>query len=395
MKTLLYATFVLMTMSFMAHAAEPSTSFAWFWETKDDGKAKDTDKKSKQPPADLAAPVAKSIDKPHIALLLPLTGQFSIAATAVREGFISGYYTDVNNSNTDIRIYDTVADKEVVGAYQRASDAGANIVVGPLTKPGMEALLDSKVVNNKMIVVSLNTVEGRNTLPRYLYPFSLGPEDEAYRLAEQAWDNGHKIAGALIEKTQFGRRAAASFKKRFEQLGGRVESMVYFEQQQSLDDPVRYLLKIEENMPAPHFDFLFLMASPQQGRQIPPLLQFHGQHLPIYAMANIYSGVPNPGRDNDLNGIVFCDSPWIVSPHDRNSTLSAMSAQLLTDVNAQERLFAFGIDAYRVAKNIQSLSANPQFIVAGTTGKLSMDTSGFIVRDPQCARFRLGVPSAL
>jgi outer membrane PBP1 activator LpoA protein len=383
-------------MAFANNEEEPQ-SFAWFWQKKDNAKPKEDASNEKTPPADLAAPVAQAIDTPHIALLLPLTGQFSVAATAVREGFISAYYADSgNNTQTDIRVYDTAADKNVVEAYSKALAEGANIVVGPLTKPGMETLLDSKKVDNKIIVISLNTLEDRTRLPRYLYPFSLGPEDEAFRLAEQAWQDGHKHAGALIEKTPFGRRAAASFKKRFEQLGGQVESMVYFDQSQTLEDPVQYLLKVEEeNISLPRFDFLFLMASPQQGRQVPPLLQFYGQHLPIYAMANIYTGTPNPGRDNDLNGIVFCDSPWIVSSLNRSSTLSAMSVQLLSDPAAQERLFAFGVDAYRVAKNIRPLSANPQFTIKGATGTLSMDTSGFIVRQPECARFNLGEPRAL
>jgi outer membrane PBP1 activator LpoA protein len=406
-----------MTMSAVSYAdiaeddvsivVDPNSSkvFAWFWQkneakeeaTSEAPKAKASSEAKKKPPEDLTAPVARSIENPQIALLLPITGQYEIAAYAVMEGFISAYYVDAgNNANTDIRIYDTVEDKEVVKAYRRAVEEGANIVVGPLTKPGNETLIDSKVIDNKMIVISLNTLEGRNSLPRYLYPFSLGPEDEAFRLAEQAWHNGHKVGGALVEKTAFGRRAAASFKKRFEQLGGQIEKTVYFDKNQALEDPVQYLLNTEyENVNAPHYDFLFLMASPGQGRQVPPLLQFYNQHLPIYAMANIYTGTPNPGRDNDLNGVVFCDSPWVVHAHDRHATLNAMAVQLLTDPAAQERLFAFGIDAYKVAKNIRPLSANTSFSLPGVTGKLSMDASGFIVREPECVRFSTGVPRGL
>lgn len=365
--------------------SKESENFAWFWQRKDDSPKEG---KSKSAPANLAAPVARAIDAPHIALLLPLSGQFSIAAKAVREGFIGGYYSDPANEQTTIRIYDTNSDKDVVNAYTSAVSNGANIIVGPLTKPGLETLLDSKRIDNKMIVISLNTLEGRNRLPQFLYPFSLGPEDEAYRLAEQAWNDGHRNAAALIEKTTFGRRASASFKKRFEQLGGTVHQMVYFEQNQTLDDPVEYLKQL--------YDFLFLMASPQQARQVPPLIQFYyGRQSPIYAMANLYEGTPHPGRDDDLNGVIFCDSPWILNPSARNGTLNSMATQLLTEPNTQERLFAFGVDAYKVAKSIRSLSANPQFNMEGVTGRLSMDSSGFIVREPVCARFSAGAPRVL
>lgn len=367
-------------------AKEKPQNFAWFWQSKDDeSKSKS---QAKSPPANLAAPVAPRVDAPHIALILPLTGQYAIAAQAIREGFIGAYYLDPANEQTDVRIYDTQGDKEVIQAYTSAINEGANIVVGPLTKSGMETLLDSKKVDNKTIVISLNTLEGRNRLPQYLYPFSLGPEDEAYRLAEQAWNDGHKEAAALIEKTTFGRRAGASFKKRFEQLGGSVHQMVYFDQNQTLDDPVEYLKQT--------YDFIFLMASATQARQVPPLIQFYyNRYVPIYAMANLYEGTPNPGRDNDLNGVIFCDSPWIVNPVERNSTLNAMATQLLTQPVVQERLFAFGIDAYKAAKNVRSFSSNPQFSMNGATGRLYMDNSGFMVREPMCARFSAGEPRVL
>lgn len=366
---------------------EKPQNFAWFWQRKDDAKDK-SDAKSSAQPANLAAPVAPSVDMPHIALILPLSGQYAVAAQAIREGFIGAYYLDPANEQTDVRIYDTNGDKDVVKAYTAAINAGANIVVGPLTKSGMETLLDSKRVDNKIIVISLNTLEGRNRLPQYLYPFALGPEDEAYTLAERAWNDGHREAAALIEKTTFGRRAGASFKKRFEQLGGTVHQMVYFDQNQTLDDPVDYLKQT--------YDFIFLMASPGQARQVPPLIQFYyNRYVPIYAMANLYEGTPNPGRDNDLNGVIFCDSPWIVNPAQRNSTLNAMATQLLTQPIAQERLFAFGVDAYKVSKNIRSFSANPQFSMSGATGRLYMDNSGFMVREPMCARFSAGEPRVL
>jgi outer membrane PBP1 activator LpoA protein len=387
---------------------EKPSSFSWFWQPK--SSAKETkEKATEKPPADLSAPVAKLSAAPHIALLLPLTGQFSSAALAIREGFIGAYYLDeANNQNTQtqINIYDTGADKNVIKAYNDALKEGANIIVGPLTKEGLKTLLDSKTVDNSTIVIALNTLEGRTHLPRYLYPFALGPEDEAYRLAEQAWHNGYKTAAGLVEKDTFGRRAAASFKKRFEQLGGAVVDIVYFDSNRALEDPVHYLLKVEEAKDAAgemtfvrrrqDLDFIFLAANPQQARQIPPLMQFYyAKNLPIYAMASVYSGVPNPGRDNDLNGVVFCDSPWVVNAKARNSTLDSMAKQSLTHPDEQARLFAFGVDAFKVVKEINRLSASPQYRFNGATGTISMDSSGFIVREPDCARFSLGVPRVL
>ncbi len=426
MKPLLYATFALLAMTELAHAVEvvdlttPETtvapaveevqearSYTWFWQRKEPKEKANT--KESKPELTTSAPVARNITNPQMALLLPLTGQYNVAAQAIRDGFISAYYLEKADSlsgQTDIRIYDTHADKEVINAYQQAKSEGADIIVGPLTKPGLETLLDNKAVDSNTIVIALNTLEGRTRLPHYLYPFSLGPEDEAYRLAEFAIQNGHQFAAGLVEQDAFGRRAAASFKRRFEQLGGKVVDITYFDTNRPLEDPVHYVLKVRETKDAngetsivgsrQDLDFLFLVAKPEQARQIPPLMKFYyAQGLPIYAMSSVYSGTPNPGVDQDLNGIVFCDSPWVVNPHSRNATLEGMAKQLLTQEASQGRLFAFGVDAYSVAKNINRLSANPNFNFHGATGIISVDNSGFVVRQGDCARFNAGVPRVL
>src|SRR5690554_7108230 len=65
-------------------------------------------------------------------------------------------------------------------------------------------------------------------------------------------------------------------------------------------------------------DWLFLVALPQQARQIKPTLAFNfASDLPVYSTSHVYSGEPNPSKDRDLNGIVFCDTPWLL---DRKST---------------------------------------------------------------------------
>jgi uncharacterized protein len=410
MKRLLYATFVFITTCASAHAVEvtdlsiPSEAqdpreYAWFWEKKEPKKKFADGKEEGSAEEGVSLPAPKMSQSPHIALLLPLTGEYESAALAIREGFISAYYQN-HTTDTQIRIYDTKADKEVVREYQQAINDGASIVVGPLTKKGIETLIDSNKIDNDQPIITLNTVESRNHLPRYLFPFALNPEDEAQRLAEQAWHDGRRSAVALVQDDSYGGRAFQSFQRRFEQLGGRVVDIIYFDPHRALEDPVRYILEVEGE--AEHaramrqIDFVFLVAKPQQARQIPPLMQFYyAQNTPIYAMSSVYSGTPNPALDNDLNGIVFCDSPWIINEAGRDPTLNLMAAQLLSNPAAQERLFALGVDAYAVAAQIGSLRSADQLNVHGVTGQLFMDKSGFVVRNPPCARFNLGVPRGL
>ncbi len=430
MKKLLYATFVLLTITLpTTHAyifgeknskpAEvedltldqdlpekidsPNREYAWFWQRTEPKKNQASTASKSKTPASLPSP--RFISTPHIALLLPLSGQYESAALAIREGFIGAYYLEQQrdpNTAMDIRIYDTKADKNVPRAYEDAVQQGANVIVGPLSKPGLEALLDSEKIDNNIPMISLNTLETRNRLPRYLYPFALSPEDEAMRLAEQAIHDGHHTAVGLVQDDSYGGRAFRAFKRRFEQLGGSVKDIIYFDPNRALEDPVRYILKIDSNAssdnpprPRQSMDLIFLVAKPQQARQIPPLLKFYfAQNTPIYAMSSVYSGIPNPGLDNDLNGIIFCDSPWIIDTAQRDPALVTMSSQLHTPAT-QDRLFAFGVDAFLVARQMSHLSSVSELRVNGVTGELSMDKSGFIVRNVPCARFSLGVPHVL
>ena len=91
------------------------------------------------------------------------------------------------------------------------------------------------------------------------------------------------------------------------------------------------------------------------GRQIRPLLRyFFAGNIPVYATSQIYSGRPNPQRDADLNGVMFCDMPWVLSPSNLSpSSLARIQQQVQTawpDSYANNaKLYALGVDAYRVA----------------------------------------------
>ena len=62
---------------------------------------------------------------------------------------------------------------------------------------------------------------------------------------------------------------------------------------------------------------MFLAATPQQARQIKPTLAFqYAGDLPVYATSHLYTGTNNPTQDQDLNGIRFCETPWLLNPSD-------------------------------------------------------------------------------
>ena len=82
-------------------------------------------------------------------------------------------------------------------------------------------------------------------------------------------------------------------------------------------------------------EFIFLAATPQQAQQIKPTLNFqYAGDVPVYATSHVYSASGDVNQYNDMNGIRFCETPWLLeandpcllytSPSPRDATLSRM-----------------------------------------------------------------------
>ena len=81
------------------------------------------------------------IEPEHIALLLPLSGRAGAFGSTIRDGVISHYlarYSSMLNA-PEIRVYD-LAEKEPVVAYEQAVLEGADLIIGPVLRPSVDAL---------------------------------------------------------------------------------------------------------------------------------------------------------------------------------------------------------------------------------------------------------------
>src|SRR5688500_17774197 len=78
---------------------------------------------------------------PHIALLLPTSSEaFARAAEAVRAGFLEAS-RKATDRKLPVRLYAVTDDPQnVLASYRQALAAGAQLVVGPLTRNGVSAL---------------------------------------------------------------------------------------------------------------------------------------------------------------------------------------------------------------------------------------------------------------
>ena len=133
-------------------------------------------------------------------------------------------------------------------------------------------------------------------------------------------------------------------------------------------------------------DFIFLIANPREGRQLKPTLAFYfAGDIPVYALPSIYDGLDNQSANQDLNGIVFTDAPWILANYD--PLKPATTSSLRPAQGPVQRFRAMGIDSFRLYSRLQQFSEGDISSLRGATGLLSMDSNGRIHRRLEVARF--------
>ncbi|MBI3345174.1 MAG: penicillin-binding protein activator [Gammaproteobacteria bacterium] len=357
-------------------------------------------------------PLTTTIGSPaRIALLLPLSGPLAGAGSAVREGVLAAARAQAGG-NLPVTVYDVGAANAQEGAtkvlemYQQALQEGAGAVLGPLDKEGVKSLYSLGAL--PVPTLTLNYGDESDAAPINLYQFGLAPEDEARQAAERAWLEGHSQALVLTPSGDWGDRIYNAFKNRLEQRGGIVvDQESYPPDAVDFSATVRRLLKYSDAgekrnkkirpQRRQDADFIFLAAQPRQARTIRPLLQFfYASELPVYATSHVYSANPSPVADQDLEGLMFADIPWVLMDNTPQQVLrDALASQSPAAFAQYKRLYALGVDAYHLLAQIDRLRGAPEERFEGETGSLTLDAANRIHRHLVWARFVNGAPQLL
>jgi uncharacterized protein len=349
---------------------------------------------------------------PRVALILPLTGRQQALGTAVRDGFLAGHFATAPERRLEVLVFDD-AKLGVNEAYRRALEAGATIIAGPLLRESVQAIAG---VAGQIPVLALNFLPDGQPVPAAFWQFGLAPEDEARAVAALAIARNQRRAVSLVPDSDWGRRLGNAFAAEYLALGGEVLATgTYFPGKADLSPVLRRLLKAgDDGLPVPRpepnpdqsqgldqgqrpdVDLIFLAANAAAGRQIAPQLRFFGAgDVPTYSTSAIWE---EGGRDaTDLNGIMFPDSPWVISP---DSSSRAAKDAVVRHWGRQalnvSRFYALGYDAYGL---LPLIGAQPQpgpFITGeleGTTGRLNADATGRMHRRLAWAQIQDGLPA--
>lgn len=343
----------------------------------------------------------------RLALLLPLN---TLPGTVIRDGFMSAYYDvlQIGGRVPEVRLYDTGNSTDILPLYREAVADGAQMVIGPLQKQLVAQLHAERSL--PVPTLALNNIEGSSPLSDSLFQFALSPENEAVQIADRAWKDGHRLAAILspaVSADDFYQRKRASFIDHWLSLGGQIVAMEEFRddytgitealldiddseaRKERLSDLIREDVEFIQRRRR-DIDFIFLIAEPGPARQINPTLAYlYAGEIPVYASQDVYSGVPRPLVDNDLNGILFGDSPWLLGLNDK---LKARTADLFPQNSALTlRLQAFGVDAFRLYPRLKQLSEVPDSQIYGATGLLRLGENHNILRELSWARVLQGL----
>ena len=349
-----------------------------------------------------------SVYPKHIALLLPLQGQFASTSQAIRNGFLAADYQakQQGSSPLSIKVYDT-SGKNIQAVYQQALSEEADFVVGPLPKPDVTALANSDI---RVPTLALNVLDNSTTPNNaHLFQFGLSPKDEIIQAADKAWQEGHRRAIFITSKDEWGQSIQETFRKHWESLGGTVIANLSFaHNEKDFFNPIRELLvdkelanaqkledakikgkKLHRVPPARQdIDVVFLAALPNQARQIYPAINFfYAEKIPVYATSSIYSGAPNTFRDQDLNGIRFADMPWVLNPtalpQPFPEIYNYITTQWPLSTGFQNKFYAFGIDAFHLTAYLLQPENFPSDGIQAATGTLYLKSDRHIYRQLQ------------
>jgi outer membrane PBP1 activator LpoA protein len=351
---------------------------------------------------------------PHVALLLPLSGRQASAAVSVRDGFLTAYYVNASSQRPRVRIYDT-ASTSISEAIAHATQEGAEFIVGPLTRE--EVIAAAELATPHAPILALNFLPPDRTPPRAFYQFALSPEDEARQAARRVLADGHKRGIALIPEGEWGTRVLAAFKDELLQGGGTlIDTSSYDPAHPDYAAAVMQILRINDSnarfkrlestlgtklqaqfQPRRRADIAFIFVPSQQvaaARQLRPQLRFYfASDVPTYATSDAYE--PDPNANQDMDGLMFPDMPWMLGGGLAESVRAAAREAWPSGGPRRNRLYAFGFDAYRLAAALRNAPADGQLSVEGLTGRLTLDAEHRVHRELDWAQLKDGQPRVL
>jgi len=357
-----------------------------------------------QAPAETQAPVTAEQPQPQAAQpeQQPAAQQQAVATTSANPG-------------AELKIYDTSA-QPLDQVLAQVQQDGASIVVGPLLKNNVEALMKS---NTTLNVLALNQPEQVQNRANICY-FALSPEDEARDAARHIHEQGKQAPLLLIPRSALGDRVANAFAQEWQTLGGGVVLQQKFGSASELragvnggagialnGSPVSASLPQQQSVtiggltiPAPptdaqisgggKVDSAYIVATPEEIAFIKPMIAMRNgsqSGATLYASSRSAQGTAGPDFRLEMDGLQYSEIPMLAGS---NPQLMQQALGAVRNDYSLARLYAMGVDAWALANHFTQMRQVPGFELNGNTGDLTADQDCVINRKLSWLKYQQG-----
>ncbi|MDH5537568.1 MAG: penicillin-binding protein activator, partial [Betaproteobacteria bacterium] len=214
------------------------------------------------------------------------------------------------------------------------------------------------------------------TLPANLYSLNLQVEAEARQVAQFALKQGQLNAITVFADTPILQRIHHAFVDEFLRGGGRHVAQVPFSAEPEA------LGRLKDTALLKTADMAFLALDLQRARLARPYLG----PLALYATSQVNPGDAGPLVNFDLAGVRFLDMPWLLQRD--HPAVMIYPRRDFHGVLDLERLYALGIDSFRVGQALLTGTTGPA--LDGVTGHIILGGDRLFVRELAAAQFTGG-----
>ncbi|HCM9710755.1 penicillin-binding protein activator [Enterobacter hormaechei subsp. hormaechei] len=345
----------------------------------------------------------------------PATAEQPQPQTAQPEQQPQAVATTSANPGAELKIYDTSA-QPLDQVLAQVQQDGASIVVGPLLKNNVEALMKS---NTTLNVLALNQPEQVQNRANICY-FALSPEDEARDAARHIHEQGKQAPLLLIPRSTLGDRVANAFAQEWQTLGGGVVLQQKFGSASELragvnggagialnGSPVSASLPQQQSVtiggltiPAPptdaqisgggKVDSAYIVATPEEIAFIKPMIAMRNgsqSGATLYASSRSAQGTAGPDFRLEMEGLQYSEIPMLAGS---NPQLMQQALGAVRNDYSLARLYAMGVDAWALANHFTQMRQVPGFELNGNTGDLTADQDCVINRKLSWLKYQQG-----
>ncbi|QYJ97900.1 penicillin-binding protein activator [Shewanella alkalitolerans] len=383
---------------------------------------------AKKLPTDLERALNTKPYKPKkIAVLLPLTGPRAAIADTVKQGIISSYLTNPDDS-VSVNFFDTAQGAEL--AQQQAIAAGADFIIGPLLQSEVESLMQAEAkasqqadgqqqpgsqaqaqaqVQPKVPQLFLNHVDSFTPSNDQFF-FALSPTDEAVDAAQKLYNDGIEKPLLLASDDAVGRRMAEAFNGKWQELTHEAAEIHYYKRGDEMKVTVQKSLgvidskeriarikallgnKIEADFRSRRdIDAIYMIASSQDLPLLKPFIDVNfsvfAEPVPLYTTSRSRIESQSRTAAQELNNLTISDIPWLI---ETNAETAEVARLWPTWGNSQKRLYVMGFDALQLVSKLAQMRALPGYQYSGRSGLLSVSPDGTINRQLSWGRYQRG-----